>query len=59
MKKIKEICKHSFKLSHTDWQYPYSTTGTSTFGMTEYAYLVCEKCWKVIKVEVESKSGGK
>ena len=52
MKKIEE-CKHKYKLDHTSWQYPYSMTGTSTVGMTEYAYLVCQKCWEVKKVEVK------
>jgi hypothetical protein len=55
MKKI-EKCKHEYKLSHTDWQYPdstYSISGTNVTYMEEYAYLVCQKCWKVIKIKVE------
>jgi len=55
MKKENKNCKHNFKLVFTGWQYPYSMTGTSVYGMTEYAYLICEKCWKVIKVKVENR----
>ena len=51
-------CKHEYKLSHTAWEQPYGGSyaynGTQYAGQQkQYAYLVCQKCWNVKKVEVE------
>jgi hypothetical protein len=57
MRKVNKNCEHNFKLVYTDWQYPSFPTTTSTYYEEEYAYLVCEKCWKVIKIKVENMFG--
>ena len=54
MKKENKNCKHNFKLVSTDWQYDSRVASTSYFK-TEYAYLICERCWKVIKTKVENR----
>ncbi len=54
MKKENKNCEHNFELVYTDWQYPSFPT-TSTCYKEEYAYLVCEKCGKVIKTKVENR----
>lgn len=50
---MKKKCKHDWQLVFTQFQYPVGIGGTS--GAIEYAYLFCEKCLKVKKVEVEEK----
>jgi len=49
MNKKKE-CKHDWKLSHTEWQFPMHCGRTT--GAQEYAYFFCRKCLKVIKKKV-------
>lgn len=45
-------CEHKYKLENTQLQ--YATIGDASTGyMAEYAYLMCEKCFKVIKKEVK------
>ena len=49
--KEKKQCDHQWKLAFTQYQYPYGICCTA--GKVEYAYLFCEKCLRVKKVEVE------
>ena len=43
-----EECKHNFRIERTD------TTFTSDNPMyREMAYIICEKCWEVRKVEIK------
>lgn len=52
--------KHNFKLQSTQYQYPVGYSGTVT--AVEYAYLMCDSCWEVVKKEVKlslPKQGGK
>ena len=52
--KEKKQCDHQWKLAFTQYQYPYGICCTA--GKVEYAYLFCEKCLRVKKVEVEDDS---
>lgn len=58
MKKIRKEKiehKHEYQLQNTQWQSPTGFSGTSM--AIEYAYLMCLKCWRVIKTEINSKGG--
>ena len=48
--KIKE-CKHNFEFQSIGYEYPYGFSGTA--APEQFAYLMCVKCWKVIKTKVE------
>lgn len=43
--------KHKYKLQSTQYQYPVGMSGTAM--AVEYAYLMCEECFEVIKKEVK------
>lgn len=43
-------CDHYYELALTKWEYPVGTSGTS--AAIEYAYLMCKKCFKIVKKEV-------
>ena len=49
--------EHDYKLEKIDEQYSSSPGGTGGTGtIKEYAYLMCKKCFKFIKKEVEDNS---
>lgn len=50
----KKKCDHQWKSAFTQYQYPVGISGTAS--EVEYAYLFCEKCLRVKKVEVENDS---
>jgi hypothetical protein len=50
----KKKCDHQWELVFTQYQYPVEIGGTAK--AIEYAYLFCEKCLMVKKVEVKNYS---
>ena len=48
-----ETFKHNWELVSTQWQYLQDFSGTSSIIKIEYAYLLCQECLSVKKVQVK------
>ena len=48
----KRKCKHKFRISHVTYETTWGGAGSTATFYKEVAYLLCEKCFEVRKVNV-------